>query len=108
MKAIRGGKATRDQIDAHNSAVLLHGGLLPQAYVHPAAMRATRDILRRRMPLMRKRELLAHVQQTNRQYHLPEIGTKIAYKANRHGVADRFPDPARMSLPPHWTRRGSA
>jgi len=25
---------------------------------------------------------------------LPEIGTKIAYKANRDGVADRFADPA--------------
>ena len=33
---------------------------------------------------MRKRaELLAHVQHTNSQYNLPEIGKKIAYKANR-------------------------
>ena len=44
---------------------------------------------------MRKRaELLTHVQQTNSQYNLPEIGKKIAYKANRDGVAERFPDPA--------------
>jgi transposase len=44
---------------------------------------------------MRKRaELLAHVQNTNSQYNLPEIGKKIAYKANRDGVADRFADPA--------------
>src|SRR6516164_6125397 len=58
-------------------------------------MRATRDLLRRRMHLMRKRaELLAHVQNTNSQYNLPEIGKKIAYKANRTGVAERFPDPA--------------
>ena len=28
---------------------------------------------------------------TNSPYNLPEIGTKIAYKANREGVADRFP-----------------
>src|SRR6516164_4359935 len=27
-------------------------------------------------------------------YNLPEIGKKIAYKANRTGVAERFPDPA--------------
>jgi hypothetical protein len=95
MKAIHGGKAKHDKIEAHKIAVLLRGGMLPQAYVYPAAMRATRDLLRRRMPLMRKRaELLAHVQQTNSPYNLPEIGQKIADKANRHGVADRFPDPA--------------
>jgi transposase len=58
-------------------------------------MRATRDLRRRRMHLMRKRaELLAHVQKTNAQDNLPEIGKKIAYKANRAGVAERFPDPA--------------
>jgi transposase len=37
---------------------------------------------------------LAHVQNTNSQYNLPEIGKKIAYKANRNGVAERFADPA--------------
>jgi transposase len=69
--------------------------MLPQAYVYPAKMRATRDLLRRRTYLMRKRaELLAHVQNTNSQYNLPEIGKKIAYKANREGVAERFHDAA--------------
>ena len=57
-------------------------------------MRATRDLLRRRMHLADKRaELLAHVQNTNSQYNLPAIGQKIAYKANRDGVAERFADP---------------
>src|SRR5437667_12602502 len=66
MKAIHGGKAKNDTIDAQKIAVLLRGGMLPQAYVSPAAMRATRDVLRRRMPLMRKwAALLAHVQHTN-------------------------------------------
>jgi transposase len=69
--------------------------MLPQAYVHPAEMRATRDLLRRRTHLMRKRsELSAHVQNTTSQDNLPEIGKKIAYKANREGVAERFHDPA--------------
>jgi transposase len=95
MKAIHGGKAKNDKIDAHKIAVLLRGGMLPQAYVYPAEMRATRDLLRRRMHLARKRgELLAHVQNTNSQYNLPVIGKKIAYKANREGVAERFADPA--------------
>jgi transposase len=95
MKAIHGGKAKNDKIDAHKIAVLLRGGMLPQAYVYPADMRATRDLLRRRMHLMRKRaELLAHIQNTNSQYNLPEISKKLAYKANRDGVAERFPEPA--------------
>jgi transposase len=95
MKAIHGGKANNDRIDAHTIALLLRGGRLPQASVYPAAMRATRDLLRRRMPLTRKRaELLAHIQKTNRPYTLPEIGKKLAYKANRDGVAERFPESA--------------
>jgi transposase len=95
MKAIHGGKAKNDKIDSQKIAALLRGGMLPQAYVYPARMRATRDRLRRRTHLMRKRaELLAHVQNTNSQYNLPEIGKKIAYKANREGVAERFDDAA--------------
>lgn len=95
MKAIHGGKAKNDKIDAHKIAVLLRGGMLPMAYVYPPQMRATRDLFRRRMYLMRKRaELLAHVQNTNSQYNLPEIGKKIAYKKNRQGVAERFSDPS--------------
>jgi transposase len=95
MKAIHGGKAKNDRIDARKIAVLLRGGMLPQAYVYPAAMRATRDVLRRRLHLTRKRaELLTHIQQTNSQYNLPEMGKKIASKANRDGGAERFPAPA--------------
>jgi transposase len=93
MKAIHGGTAKNDTIDAQSIAALLRGGMLPQAYVYPADLRATRDLLRRRTHLMRKRaELLAHVQKTNSQDNLPDIGKKIAYKANREGVADRFPE----------------
>jgi transposase len=56
-------------------------------------MRSTRDLLRRRMHLMRQRsERLAHIQNTNHQYNLPPIGKKIAYKSNRGGVAERFAD----------------
>src|SRR5262245_66351914 len=48
MKAIHGGKAKTDKIDAHKIAVLLRGGMLPQAYVYPKGLRETRDLLRRR------------------------------------------------------------
>jgi len=95
MQAIHGGKAQNDQSDAHQSAGLLRGGMRPQASVDPAAMRATRDLLRRRMPLARQRgALLAHVHHPNRQYHLPAMGTKSASTANRDGVAERCADPA--------------
>ena len=45
-EGIHGGKAKNDKIDSRKIAGLLRGGLLPQAYVYPAAMRSTRDLLR--------------------------------------------------------------
>ncbi len=95
MKAIHGGKAKNDKIDSHKIAVLLRGGMLPQAYVYPAAMRSTRDLLRRRLHLVRKRgQLLAHIQNTRAQYNLPEFEKRLAYPGNRDGVVDHFPDPS--------------
>jgi transposase len=95
MKAIHGGKATNDTIDSQNMAVLRRGGMLPPASVSPAALRATRDVLRPRMPLMRTRAaLLAHVQQTHSQDNLPGLGKNSAYQAQRDGLAERLPAPA--------------
>jgi len=95
MKAIHGGKAKNDKIDSHKIASLLRGGLLPQAYVYPAAMRSTRDLLRRRLHLVRKRgELLGHIQNTRAQYNLPEFKRRLAYPANRDGVSEHFTDPS--------------
>src|SRR3990172_4741792 len=67
--------------------------MLPQAYVYPAGMRATRDLLRRRLHLVRKRgQLLAHIQMTNHTYNLPALGKRIAYPSNREGLAEHFED----------------
>ena len=94
-KAMHGGKAQNDQIDSQKIAALLRGGLLPPASVSPADMRAPRDRCRRRPHLLRQRAaLLAHVQHTHSHYNLPEMGKKIADKANRQGVAERFDDAA--------------
>jgi len=94
MKAIHGGKAKHDTIDAQKIAVLLRGGMLPQAYVYPAAMRATWDLLRRRMHLMRKRaELLAHIQNTNSPYNLAEIGKKWPTKPTATASLSGFLSP---------------
>jgi transposase len=69
--------------------------MLPVADVYPQKMRATRDLLRRRMHFVRHRaELLAHIQNTNSPYNLAPIGKKLPYASNRNGVRERFDDPS--------------
>jgi transposase len=71
MKAIHGGKAKNDKLDSEKIARLLRGGTFPLAYVYPKEMRGTRDLLRRRTFLVRRRaELIAHVQNTFTQYNI--------------------------------------
>ena len=95
MKAMHGGTATNETLDAQKIAVVLRGGMLPQASVSPAERRATRDLLRRRLHLTRTRAAwLAHIQNTHSQYNLPAIGKTLASKAHRTGVAERCPAPA--------------
>ena len=84
MKAIHGGKAKNDRIDSEKIAGLVRGGMLPQAYVYPREMRATRDLMRRRLFFVQKRaELLGHVGMTHQQYNLPVPSNKLTYAANR-------------------------
>ncbi len=95
MKAIHGGKAKNDQIDAGKIARLLRGGTLPLAYVYPKGMRETRDLLRRRTYLVRQRAaLMTHLQILNSQYNLAPFAKKLAYAANRAelDIAGRFAD----------------
>jgi transposase len=97
MKAIHGGKAKNDKIDSAKIAHLLRGGNLPIAYVYPKGMRETRDLLRRRLYLVRHRaEALAHIQNTNSQYNLEPFGKKLKLVANREelNIAPRFADPS--------------
>ena len=97
MKAIHGGKAKNDKIDAGKIARLLRGGTFPLAYAYPKGMRETRDLLRRRTYLVRKRaELLTHLQILNSQYNLAPFSKKLSYAANRAemDIAERFTDPS--------------
>src|ERR1700730_16270616 len=97
MKAIHGGKAKNDKIDAGKIARLLRGGTFPLAYAYPQGMRETRDLLRRRCYLVRKRaELLTHVQILNSQYNHAPFAKKLSFAANRDElqVAERFADPS--------------
>lgn len=94
MRAIHGGKAKNDKIDSHKIAVLLRGGSFPLAYVYPKQMRATRDLLRRRNHLNRKRaELVTHIQNTAIQYNLPDPLGRIAKPSERGELAKKFRDP---------------
>src|SRR6476660_8385009 len=95
MKAIHGGKAKNDRIDATKIARLLKGGTFPLAYAYPKGMRETRDLLRRRTYLVRKRaELLTHLQILNAQYNLAPFPKKLSFAANRveMNIAERFAD----------------
>jgi transposase len=99
MKAIHGGKAKNDKLDSHKIALLLKGGMLPQAYVYPAAMRATRDLCRRRMYLARQRaDLIAHIQNTVHQYNLPALGVSLGKANQRHNVVNQFPNPHTQTM----------
>jgi hypothetical protein len=102
LKAIHGGKTKDDDIDAEKISRLLRGGTIPMAYVYPKGLRETRDLLRRRNYLVRKRaELIAHIQITNAQYNLPPFGKKLIYARNRAElkVAEHFPDaPVRKNI----------
>jgi transposase len=94
MKAIHGAKTKNDKIDSRKIAMLLRAGMLPQAYVYPAEMRATRDLLRRREYFMHQQsEILEHIQNTNTQYNLAPFPKRIRYPANRTDITAGFQDP---------------
>ena len=95
MKAIHGGKAKNDRIDAAKIAGMLRGGMFPMAYVYPRAKRETRDLLRRRCFFVRQRsQLIAHIVNTNSQYNQPPLTVKLCYPRNREeDFAERFAHP---------------
>jgi len=95
MKAIHGAKTKNDRIDSQKIALLLRAGMIPMAYVYPAEMRSTRDLLRRRMYFVHKRsELLSHIQNTRSQYNLPNFEKRLDRKNNRIGINQHFNDPS--------------
>jgi hypothetical protein len=68
---------------------------MPSAYAYPADMRATRDLMRRRLLFVRQRgSLLAHIQITHHQYNVDPPGKRITYRSNREGLGDAFADPS--------------
>lgn len=94
LKAIHGAKTKNDRVDSEKLVVLLRGGVIPQAYVYPPEMRATRDLLRRRLFFTRKRsELLSHVRNTFHQYNLPAPKGTLLTQKSRALIPACFDDP---------------
>ena len=94
MKAIHGGKAKNDRIDSYKIAKLIRGGNFPLAYVYPKEMRATRDLLRRRIKIVRHgADLKAHITNTTSQYNLPPHNVNLKNPSARELVKSHFPDP---------------
>jgi len=93
MKAIHGGKAKNDRIDSYKIANLIRGGNFPLAYVYPTAMRATRDLLRRRTRIVRHgADLKAHVVNTTSQYNLPPNKVNLKNVCAREQLKQSFSD----------------
>jgi transposase len=94
MKAIHGGKAKNDRIDSFKIANLMRGGNFPLAYVYPKEMRATRDLLRRRLKIVRHgANLKAHVANTTSQYNLPPNKVNLKNVTAREQLKSTFSDP---------------
>ena len=95
MKAIHGGKAKNDRIDSFKIAKLMRGGNFPLAYVYPKEMRATRDLLRRRMKIVRHgADLKAHIVNTTSQYNLPVNKVNLKNTPAREQLKSTFPEPS--------------
>ncbi len=94
MRAIHGGKTKNDRIDSYKIAALMRGGNFPLAYVYPRAMRATRDLLRRRTHIVRHgAELKAHVINTTSQYNLPPNKVNLKTAGARKQLRNTFDQP---------------
>ena len=95
LKAIHGAKAKNDPLDADKLLMLLRGGVIPVAYLYPPEMRASRDLLRRRLYFSRKRaELFSHIQNTFHQYNLIKPSGNLNSAKHRAQLAAYFTEPA--------------
>lgn len=91
MRAIHGAKAKNDRIDSEKIATLLRGGVIPKAYVYPARMRATRDLMRRRTFFVCSRAALqGHVKLMSMQYNMPAITEDLRCPGRHAEVLERF------------------
>lgn len=98
IKQYEGLKHTDDYHDAFYLADLLRLGILPEGYIYPKQQRATRDLLRKRLMLVRHRT--AHILSFQSLYYR-HIGSKISsmkIKGLREEDAEDFFDDPHLIL----------
>jgi len=94
MKSIHGGKTKTDKIDAHKITGMISSGFFPLAYAYPKELRATRDLLRRRIKFVSDRsKLYTHIKIMGHQVNESFGDLKFNNKCNREGAEQRFIDP---------------
>ena len=90
-------KHGNDQSDARHLAHLLRLGILPEGHIQPRAQRAVRDLLRRRLLLVRQKTLYHLSPQSLIVRHTGERLSASQIKAlNTDALADKLADPIRL------------
>ncbi len=90
-------KHSNDQTDARHLAHLLRLGILPEGYIMPKAQRAVRDLLRRRLLLVRQKTLHHLSLQSLIVRHTGERLSANQIKAlNTDRIADKLDEPIRL------------
>jgi transposase len=90
-------KHSNDQTDARHLAHLLRLGILPEGYIMPKPQRAVRDLLRRRLLLVRQKTLHHLSLQSLIVRHTGERLSANQIKAlNTDRIADKLDEPIRL------------
>ncbi len=93
MKSIHGGKTKNDKIDSKKIADLMRSNHFPVGFIYPKHMRATRDLLRRRIRFMKIRaEAYAHIQTIFRQLCMNISPKDVKNKKERRLLIDKVDD----------------
>ena len=101
-------KHTNDETDARHLAHLLRLGILPEGYIQPRALRGVRDLLRRRLLLVRQRTLHHLSLQSLIARHTGERLSANQIKAlDNDAIAEKLDNPIRLGaqvsgLAMHW------
>ena len=90
-------KHSNDQTDARHLAHLLRLGILPQGHIQPREQRAVRDLLRRRLLLVRQKMLYHLSLQSLIVRHTGErLSANQIKSLDNDAIADKLADPIRL------------
>ena len=102
MKAIHGTKTKNDKIDSKKIAHLLRSNLLPKAYCCSAEKRPARELLRRRIYMMRERSsILSHMSSAVQVYGQDTLTTAEKRKTDRQELIPKRFDNDLLKLSMH-------